>query len=446
MSEQATLLKSIPPVSKGKDTKATSSSPKLSLLSQDKESSQPKTSSQPKADNVIVKGQTESTIKESGDAVASEASLAQDEETSISLFQAVVYGSFVLNFVLAGFVAVMLFRKSSKILVPRYTIALWGLGGICIATALHGLLATFFYNNFLWGEGSLPLVFSVALWVLVGPSLAVVLSHLLTRFDKPNRLNMGINMGCYAGIFLLAMFAVSNSLTANGALILGLISLFLFIIPVARYMQNFTTAKARHKELKGIAATVCTNSLLFGPALIPVLVLCKVFGLSPELVQFLYNLLFIDIILFGSFGMLMLVQPEETSAEAVEGEEPEAQNKTEVAAQEEAPSAMPPKTSKQSKKKKSSPDKAAPRVTDDPIIQFLNENPDENFEPDEGNQPTPPPKPSRLPAASYGPKPPDKPSSSASGLPKKPQKPGDSGSAKNAPEDIKAPPKPKKRI
>ncbi len=184
--------------------------------------------------------------------------------TSISAFQFLTYGSFITSFILAGFVAVVLFRKASSMVAARHQVASRALGGIFLLVALHGFVATFFYNRFLWGEASLPLLFSLGLWVIAGPALAVVLSHLLTRFDRPVRKNLLINAAFFFVIYLLALSAASGSIRVNAAVIIGLLSVFLFIVPVARYLQNFATARARHKELKDGPAKLCVYTLLLG--------------------------------------------------------------------------------------------------------------------------------------------------------------------------------------
>ncbi len=158
--------------------------------------------------------------------------------------------------------------------------------------------------------------------------------------------------------------------------------------------------------------------------------------MSPELVLLLLNLLLIDLVLFGGFSLLALSPFE--SAEAKGGEDSAAA----------APAAGKPTESNS---------KAAPPVSEDPIIQFLNENPEEGGAKPSGDpQPAatpapvpPPPKPAPrtapTQAAPVQPVPPTKPGGD---LPPAPREPGVNGpaKAKNAPKDVKAPSRPKKRI
>ncbi|MEO0510878.1 MAG: hypothetical protein AAF065_13580 [Verrucomicrobiota bacterium] len=418
MAEKNTLIQSIPPIR----TEAASTS------SSDKKSS--KKSSQKLDSSEAPSTQTKIGTSE---VYASEQVASSDAPVSISLFQGIVYGSFVVNLVFAGLIGVFLMRRVRDIVTPRYAKACRIFGGICLGISLHGVLAAFLYSNFLWGSGSVPIFFMNVLWIFAGPALAFVLSHLLTRFETPVKNKMFINAAFYGGAYLLSAIAVSAVITVNAGLVFSLISIGLFLVPILSYFQHLKLAYSRHAELREPYARFLTYTLLYGPWLIPVLALAKSAGLSAEVVQLLLNLISIDLVVFGGLGLALFVKNEEPVEESPESE---------------AAKPVVKPNSKSSKKQSVDPAvKAAPKKPnknelEDPIIQFLNDNPEvapENTA--DSSAPTEAAKGTRLPNKS----------DTAAGF-KIPSPDGALGAsdasvdAKNAPEGIRPPRKPKKRF
>lgn len=388
MSEKATLLTSIPPVGKSTPVKKASV---LTTIDQSTSDQAPELASV--------------------EAVASE-TVAADAGQTITAFQGAIYVSFVLTFCLAGFAAVVLLRKAAKIAEARFVTGTKALAAAAGLIALHGFFATYLYANYLNGVGDAPLFVMLALWALVGPAIAVVLNYLLTPGSAPEKGAVIFDAATYFVIFTCAGISLIPSIKENAALLFSLLSGFLFIIPVARSVAAFRKAKARHPELRETSDQVLINTLLFLPALLPVVAFANVCKMSDELTLFLLNFITFDFVLVAGLAMIAsadTMTSEDKSVEvAVSTEEPQ------VAATQEAE-----------------------QVSEQPqpaVVEF-------NAPRQPKSKKLPPRKPSKAavdPARPRAPrKPGAKPSASAS---------TDVAEAANAPSRIKAPSKPKKRF
>lgn len=383
MSEKASLLTPIPPISK-------TGSP-----------------NQPTLDSTGNANDTSITLDGNASSVVAEGQ-------SITAFQAVNYASLVLCFCLAGFAAVVLFRKASKIAEARFITGAKALGGAFGLTALHGVFTTYLYANYLNDPSvGAPLVVSLLIWIPLGIFAGVILNHLLTPGKQPENKDLVFDSFAYALIFSCAMLSVASGITTNAALLISLASGFLFIVPIARFATAFKTAKARHPELRETSDQVLVHALLYLPGLIPIIAFFKVINvLSDDVALFLFSFVTFDFVLIA--GLAMIVSADEMINEPASATESGAK----------------------------SAGNAAPAI--DPIIEFLNS--DEGMEkvPVPVEDVAPPPKPARA-------APPAKPSKPGSGIaaPEPPKKPGmakPETELPNAPARFKAPSKPKKRF
>ncbi len=496
MSEKATLLTTIPPVKK---TEAASSSPTLlsptppapkeegsasllsavpevpkdagrvSLLSQTKEAAPapkpvaPKpVTSKPVTQKPVLKPVTEAVAEaksvEGVETVASEA--VAEESDSITTFQMLTYASFVLNFLLAGAVAVVLFKKAAKLAEERFIISAKALGIASVLIMLHGFFATYLYSSYLGDSvGAAPLFLTMAVWILVGPAVGFITRNLLARSDKPNR-KAAIIDGCvYGVIFFFTACALSSGIKTNAALIFSIIAGFLMIVPIARSLTAFNVAKARHKELNETSDQVLIYGLLILPALLPALAFAHVCGLSDSLTLFLINFITFDFVLIVALSMIASADefiPEEAQEAAKVAEQPEAVAEEAAPAPVEEPApamveepiAEPipepiaeevPEPIEEPPPTEPKPEKVGSGNPDDPIIQFLNSQDGAD------EKPAAPAKPAARNAPRVAP--PRKPGSPNIKPPKKPgSAPAANAPAPNAPSRLKAPAKPKKRF
>lgn len=436
MSEKATLLTSIPPVKKsdsnesgmtlltppgssGTSPGGTKTSAKVSLLSQTKDKTPEKSTTIEPAPNQTV-GELVEVASPTDVAVAVEgvpaAGPAGEEPLTITSFQYATYASFVLNFLLAGAAAVVLFKKASKLAEERFVLSTRALATACVIILLHGLFATYLYSSHLnEAVSSAPLFMTMAVWVLVGPAVGFIVRNLLARQEKPNRNAAIVDGVIYGFIFLLSACAVSEIKT-NAALLSAIIAGFIMIVPIARSMTAFKVARARHKELNETSDLVLIYGLLLLPAIVPILAFAHVCGLSDALTLFLINFVTLDFVLI--VGLAMIASADELI--------PDDSSRDDTA----------PAKAASSKKG------ATPGQSIDPIIQFLNEDEDSKIEPVAPARPA-----AKAPVRKL---PPRKAGSAADGL-KAPKKPGVKPSGKppaapNAPSRLKAPAKPKKRF
>jgi hypothetical protein len=399
MSEKATLLTSIPPVGKSAPAKPTPAKPA------------PVQSAPTNSQSLLTSQGTATDVVEATTAVGVAEDVTSEAGRTITAFQGAIYVSFVLSFCLAGFAAVALFRKATKISEGRFVVGAKALALAAGGIALHGFFATYLYANYLKGEGAtVPLVVTIAIWALVGPAIAVVLNYLLTPRSAPEKSAIIFDACAYFIIFASAAIALIPGIKENASLLFSLLAVFLFIVPVARSFAAFRKAKARHPELREISEQVLIYSLLILPALLPVVVFAHACRMGDELTLFLFNFITFDFLLVTGLTMLASADDVSSSTEE-EGEEAEkvAVKPAASAVVEKAPVAQP---------------KPA-------VVEF---------------QAPRPPKSKKLP--------PRKPAKAASApIPSAPRKPGSSASssssapeAANAPTRVKAPAKPKKRF
>lgn len=285
MSEKATLLTSIPPVAKS-----------TSLLN---------TTSTGQVDGDAVEG------------VAVGTAALSEPNQSIAAFQGAIYASFVLTFCLAGFAAVVLLRKASKVAEQRFVVGAKALAVASGIIALHGFFTTYLYANYLNGEGAVPLLVMISVWVFIGPAIAVLLNYLLTPGSSPQKSAIFFDGCAYFAIFTCAGFSLLHSIEENASRIFSLIAAFLFIIRVARSLAAFPQAKARHPELRETSDQVLIYSVLIFPALLPVVVFAHACGMSDELTLFLFNLIAFNFLLVASLAMIASAD-DISSAVAVE--------------------------------------------------------------------------------------------------------------------------------
>lgn len=442
MAEKTSLLQSIPPVEKadGRDDKVSllsradgretesggSAKQNVSLLERQ---------SAPEGTGTEGSPSVESSAPDASEAVASEvvASGSEGEEVqTITSFQYVTYASFVLNFILAGFVAVALFKKLSKLTDARFSASAKAFAIGSLVVVFHGFFATYLYASHLNDPTRpLPLFTTLALWVVLGPFVGYVTRSLLARREKPNRKAALFDGAFYAVIFTLAAFGVSAAITTNGALLLTITACFLMIVPIARSLSAHKVACARHRELKETSSQILVYGLLFFPALLPVLAFAQVLGLPSLTTLFLVNFITIDFILVVALSFAVSADyfstDESESAETSSTRE-KVEQRTAQAAPVQAPAQGKPKPKQ-------------PIVTgnpDDPIIQFLNSEGDDSEAGDSGQAAKPDKGAPRI-------SPPRKPGHPGLSAPKKPGADGNKAPNKT-PSKVKAPAKPKKRL
>ncbi|MFU8847157.1 MAG: hypothetical protein ACNA77_00370 [Opitutales bacterium] len=372
------------------------------------------------------------------------AEVQPDVSPGISSFQAVTYGSFVLSFILAGFAAVVLFRKAMDVAERRFSHSCKTLAIAGILVALHGFFATYIYTRYLRDEiSTAPVSLTLLLWVVLGLTVGYLTNRLLELKEKIKTAELVIDTIFWGIVFALITLAVSPATNANLSLVFSLLALIFYTVPLARFFIAFKAVKLRHAELQQAPIQWLLYSLVFLPALPLVFSVLYVFkAVGPDAMLLVANLMSFSFMLMVSMFILGAIKASKgTSSEA--------------ASEEAAPT-------------------AAPAATMDPLVQELlaeEEEKEKNkavaaaepknqpknqpkSEPTRQIRPAPTPKIEK-PARPITPNKPSKLPVSAeqhSGQPKAPPKKpsmGDKDSDKaapNTPPQIKAPAKPKKRF
>ncbi|NBB78204.1 MAG: hypothetical protein GVY36_01985 [Verrucomicrobia bacterium] len=421
MSEKTSLLQSIPPVEK-----SSTGSGEISLLSRTRKdksvNDRPGKQNDALSDDLSA---TKEAVTGREETQSAELHSSSEEVQSISLFQYVTYASFVSSFILAGFAAVVLFKKLSKLIDERFSACVKALAIGFAIVVLHGFFTTYLYASYLNDPSrSIPLVMTMALWVLLGPVVGYTARSLLARKEKPNRVAALFDGGFYAIIFGLSAFGISPSVTTNGALLLTITACFLVVVPMARSLTAYKVAAARHTELKEVSSKILLYVLLFLPALMPVIAVMHLLGMSDLLTLFLINFITIDFVLLSSVSIVITsgnFEPEpEPVNDAVESGQPK-----------QASVATSHPQSSQTKG-----EKITTGNPDDPIIQFLNSEAENSKEESTAKEK----KPTNAPRV----QPPKRPAYPGLAAPKKPT-PSGGKKPPNMPQKVKAPTKPKKR-
>ena len=226
---------------------------------------------------------------------------------SISPFQGVTYASFILTFCLAGFAAIVVFRKALRTSVKRFSIGAKVLALAYLAIAFVGSFGTYIYGRFLSGEDtSFPLVIPMLSWILVGPAIAVVLNSLLTREDKPGTVKILFDAFTYLVIFGCIVASQIPSLGAQEPLVLSFLGTVFFISPIIRFSTSLKIAKVVHPELQEMFVQILIRSLLFLPLLLPSLILVNLCDLiTDDLALLLFNLVTLMFVLMT--GLLVVI-------------------------------------------------------------------------------------------------------------------------------------------
>jgi len=125
----------------------------------------------------------------SGDANARESVAPKaPEDASMTPFQGVAFGSFVLSIAIAGFAAIALFRRVTRGLPSALAAPAKALGGTALWIALASFYGAHMYANYLWGESDgPPLAATLAAWAIAAPAAGVALSHAVVAPAKPAR-------------------------------------------------------------------------------------------------------------------------------------------------------------------------------------------------------------------------------------------------------------------
>lgn len=332
MAEKASLLSKLPPVVRSNETEQSVEAQPIAQNSSDSNNllSIPPAGASGAADVTI--------DEELTTVVTTEAAVA--ESASITPLQLGTYASFVLAFCLAGFAAVILFKKVSQVLVTRYLASFKGLGVAFVFVALHGFFATYLYTNALKTVGSaVPLAFTVGAWLFLGPTVGFVANKIYTRNTKLNAATI-LDLAAYVFAAGLLIFALAPSSSAGMNLLLSGCALGLILVPVGKYYSGIKKAQVVHEDLKDARVSPLLHSLCVVPLFLPVVAVLDGLGLSADLVQLSLNALVLVFVgaVFWTVRALVQIPASEVKEVAVaandcaSGSMPEPKSKVEVVA------------------------------------------------------------------------------------------------------------------
>lgn len=226
---------------------------------------------------------------------------------SITYLQGATYASFILIFGLAGFAAVVVFRKALKTTVTRFSIGAKALSLAYLILAFFGSFGTYIYSRFLnGGETSFPVFIPVLSWVFAGPAIAMVLNSLLTRKDEPQANKVFFDVFTYLVIFGFTTASQLHLFEAKESLVFSSLGVVFFLFPIIRFSTSFKVSKVVHPELREIFIQILVRSLLILPMFLPALALineCELIG--NDFALLLFNSVTLTFVLMT--GLLMVI-------------------------------------------------------------------------------------------------------------------------------------------
>lgn len=361
--------------------------------------------------------------------------LQPETEVSISSFQAVTYGTFVLSFVLAGFAAVVLYRKainhtgqgfikSTKLLAA--TLALMG---------IHGFVATYGYTNYLREvSDNAPVSLTFLIWIIFGATVGYISNRLIAKNARLKTSDAVVDALLYVTVFILATLAVSDQIGPNASLILALVALITCTAPLSRFFISCKRLKFNQQSRDQRPRKPLLYSLVLLPTLLPLFALIYVAeGIGPDPMLFSINMTASALILLAAINMLAALKRSLS--------EPASETETTAAASAPAPAAptMDPLVAELLAEQAAADAEAESGIPAEPApnIQSV-----EDLAP---KKPPPPTAPKRAPNR---PTSPTNKGNNPLEAPKKPEKAQKDSekSAPNSPKKIMAPSKPKKRF
>ena len=302
MSEQATLIRSVPPIKKP-DPK-----PELKVV---EEVVSPK--GEPTPDPILPEDSSEIASDKNLETpdvttvIQEETSPLVESNDSITSLQGVTYGSFILACCLAGFASIIIFRKALKVSAKRFSFGAKMLSLAYLIIAFNSFFGVYLYSNFLNGDAELvPLAVPILSWILVGPLIAVILNSLLTREDIPGAKKMFFDAFTYFVIFGCVVASQIPSFSAKEQLLFSFFGAFFLIVPIVRFSTSLKIAKAYHPELKEIFVQILICCLLILPMLLPSLVLVNAYNVANDMLTILlFNAVTVVFVLMT--GLLMII-------------------------------------------------------------------------------------------------------------------------------------------
>ena len=336
-----------------------------------------------------------------------------ESDPAVTPLQNIAYASYAGVILIALVVGLVGLASVSRAANLRFKAALKVFSLGALLTAGWAVFVGYLFSRYLnEATGNVPLLQTIALWVVLGSFSAFALRALLVRSGQSVAAAGFVDALIYGFIFALSAFGVSQGIQANAALVITILAVFLMILPMARSYSAFRVARTEHVELINSSDQLLINSFLILPAFVPVLAFAYVCGLSTSLVLLLSNTLAILLLLIGGFTLIASAKAAPRSRE---------------------------NTIAESSAPKSLPKVAASGTLEDPIIQFLNEEKVGNVSPtakEDARVTNTRSMPAKKIAKPKIP-PPQKPKSKS---------PSATKPAPNAPRSVKAPAKPKKRI
>jgi hypothetical protein len=238
-------------------------------------------------------------------------------QLTITPLQNMVHLSSIGVACLFAFAAVVAFQQSknrAKALKLLYT----SFGIFLVILALHGFVSNRFFAAYL--NQQIPeasLFYRYAGWIILAPLLAWI-GALILGYDKAKHgTSQLVDAGLWGLIFVFSALALQSSIGANGALLLVLMAVTLFVIVLARGI-SFKLKAIRSKVFSPLIQGMGLTLSWFGATLLPgaliLLAFAKVLGLDHDLMHFFVTFTELMIVVVVFVGLIIAEDPLRSEA------------------------------------------------------------------------------------------------------------------------------------
>ena len=256
---------------------------------------------------------------ESGATTGSEVQV--ESGASMTPFQAATYGVGVVTFVLAGFGAVLLYKKTMGRSGRRFVTSAKILATTLVLACIHGFVATYLYSNYLRsGSDEAPVSFSFLLWILLGATTGYISNRLIAKDTRLKTSDAIVDASLLVAVFAMVAVATSSQTGTNLGLILSLAALITYSVPLSRFFIACKRFKFNQQVRQQQASKGLLYTLVLLPGVLPVialLFLAEVLG--ADLTVFTVNLLAALLIVIACINIISALKRVEQEKDAVVG-------------------------------------------------------------------------------------------------------------------------------
>ncbi len=275
----------------------------------------------------------------SGESTASTHVSEEGVPLTISGFQNNVYYSMLGSICIIGLIAVLMVQRGltrTKALKPIYV---W-LGILFAVIALHAFVSSWLYAGYLNGEATeASLLYRFGGWMIFAGALGWLRTSLFGIQRIGGESAKDVDAVLFGAVFLAAALSVWSGMEITFGVVLGVVSLCLYGVIVARSLALHKTAIAENPALQSGPYALVLSALVYGPAVLLLVVILNFVGIGHDALHLLLTIAEVALVVFvgGAFFALSLRDEAEKASVATNDAEPSGLGHSAEAANESSP-------------------------------------------------------------------------------------------------------------